>query len=154
MNISPADRYNMKDTCSNNSRGKKKPFVSSKGRHFLCVSSPWGLLTRLSWVSDELRRSNGKQFEDPQYLSTMTGAGATAGMVFGPRASVGAGHRRLCAMIRFFWWPSMTSSNTRHVSRSGTIQDRAGDNLLEPRDSSLDMYIEGHNLMRLSVFFY
>lgn len=54
MNISPVDRYNMKGTWSNNSGGKKKPFVSSEGRHFLCVSSPLGSLTRLSWVSDEL----------------------------------------------------------------------------------------------------
>lgn len=60
MNISPSDRYNMKDTCSSSGRGKKKTFVSPGRRHFLCVCvcvracSPQGLLTRLSWVSDEL----------------------------------------------------------------------------------------------------
>lgn len=80
----------MKDTCSNNGRGKKKPFVSSEGIYFLCVSSPRGLLTRLSWVSDELRLEiNWK---------AGGGTGATAGEVLGPRAVVGAGLRRLCAI--------------------------------------------------------
>lgn len=44
----------MKDTCYDNSQGKCKSFVSSKGRCLLCVFSPLGVLTRLSWVTDEL----------------------------------------------------------------------------------------------------
>lgn len=159
MNISPADRYNMKDTCSNNGRGKKKPFVSSKGRHFLCVSSPWGLLTRLSWVSDELRLEiNWKAARRPS-ASVHNGDLAIRRDRGDSRRGIWAKGIGWCRsqevarhVIRFSWWTSMTSSNSQHVSRSGTIQDRAGDNLLEPRDNGLDIYIEGHNLMRLSVF--
>lgn len=44
-------------------------------------------------------------------------------------------------MIRFSRSTSITSSNTQHVSRSGTIQDRVGDNLLELSDNGSDIYI-------------
>lgn len=42
----------------------------------------------------------GKQLEDPLYLPTMqlSPSGGTAGMVLGPRASVGLGLRRLCVI--------------------------------------------------------
>lgn len=52
ITTSPDGKHNMEDTYTR--RQEKEPFVGSKGKHFFCVSFLWGLLTRLSWVSDGL----------------------------------------------------------------------------------------------------
>lgn len=68
MKISPAVRYNMKDTCSNNSRRKNKPFGRFKGKRFLCVSSPSGFTNKV--IAGQQWARTGDHL-DPQYVSTV-----------------------------------------------------------------------------------
>lgn len=48
----PAGKPGLEKTCTR--RRGRASLVFSKRKHFLCVSFPWGFVTRLSWVGDGL----------------------------------------------------------------------------------------------------